>query len=148
MVPLIELRGAIPIAVGMGIPLISAYIIAVLGNRLPVPFIYCFARKILLCGNTKRGFNFFLRFWFKKGELNSRKLREKAGKKLFIALMLLVGFPLPGTGAWTGILVASMLDMDFKKSVIAVIGGVLMAGAIMGVVSTGLFGVIGSILDN
>ena len=146
MVPIIELRGAIPIAVGMGVPLVPAYIIAVIGNMLPVPFIYFFARKVLVWGRTKRGIGRFFRFCLEKGESGGRKLKEKAGKGLFIALLLFVGIPLPGTGAWTGTLAASMLDMGFKKSVIAVMGGVLLAGVIMGAASAGLFGAVGSVL--
>ena len=146
MVPIIELRGAIPIAVGMGVPLVPAYIIAVIGNMLPVPFIYFFARKVLVWGSTKRGIGRFFRFCLEKGESGGRKLKEKAGKGLFIALLLFVGIPLPGTGAWTGTLAASMLDMGFKKSVIAVMGGVLLAGVIMGAASAGLFGAVGSVL--
>ena len=146
MVPSIELRGAIPIAVGMGVPLVPAYIIAVIGNMLPVPFIYFFARKVLVWGSTKRGIGRFFRFCLEKGESGGRKLKEKAGKGLFIALLLFVGIPLPGTGAWTGTLAASMLDMGFKKSVIAVMGGVLLAGVIMGAASAGLFGAVGSVL--
>lgn len=146
MVPIIELRGAIPIAVGMGVPLVPAYIIAVIGNMLPVPFIYFFARKVLVWGSTKRGIGRFFRFCLEKGESGGRKLKEKAGKGLFIALLLFVGIPLPGTGAWTGTLAASMLDIGFKKSVIAVMGGVLLAGVIMGAASAGLFGAVGSVL--
>ena len=146
MVPIIELRGAIPIAVGMGVPLVPAYIIAVIGNMLPVPFIYFFARKVLVWGSTKRGIGRFFRFCLEKGESGGRKLKEKAGKGLYIALLLFVGIPLPGTGAWTGTLAASMLDMGFKKSVIAVMGGVLLAGVIMGAASAGLFGAVGSVL--
>ena len=146
MVPIIELREAIPIAVGMGVPLVPAYIIAVIGNMLPVPFIYFFARKVLVWGSTKRGIGRFFRFCLEKGESGGRKLKEKAGKGLFIALLLFVGIPLPGTGAWTGTLAASMLDMGFKKSVIAVMGGVLLAGVIMGAASAGLFGAVGSVL--
>ncbi|HBM98743.1 MAG TPA: small multidrug export protein, partial [Ruminococcus sp.] len=70
-----------------------------------------------------------------KGEKGGKKLEAKAGRGLFIALMLFVGIPLPGTGAWTGTLAASILDMGFKKSIVAVILGVLMAGIIMGVAS-------------
>ena len=146
MVPIIELRGAIPIAVGMGVPLVPAYIIAVIGNMLPVPFIYFFARKVLVWGSTKRGIGRFFRFCLEKGESGGRKLKEKAGKGLVIALLLFGGLPLPGTGAWTGTLAASMLDMGFKKSVIAVMGGVLLAGVIMGAASAGLFGAVGSVL--
>ena len=146
MIPIIELRGAIPIAVGLGVPLAPAYVIAVIGNMIPVPFIYFFARKVLVWGSTKKGIGGFFRFCLEKGESGGKKLKEKAGTGLFIALLLFVGIPLPGTGAWTGTLAASMLDMGFKKSVIAVMGGVLLAGIIMGAASAGLFGAVGNVL--
>lgn len=139
MVPIIELRGAIPIAVGMQVPLLPAYIIAVIGNMLPVPFIYFFARKILEWGKDKRFIGGFFSFCLRKGESGGRKLQSKAGRGLFLALLLFVGIPIPGTGAWTGTLAASILKMDFKKSVIAVMLGVVLAGLIMGLVSTGVF---------
>ena len=132
MVPLIELRGAIPYAVGFGIPLVPAYIIAIIGNMLPVPFIYFFARKVLAWGCDKRYIGKFFTWCLQKGERGGQKLQEKAGRGLFWALLLFVGIPLPGTGAWTGTLAASILDMGFKKSVLACMGGVLLAGIIMG----------------
>jgi len=145
MVPLIELRGAIPYAVGMNCNLVAAYIIAIIGNMLPVPIIYFFARKVLLWGKDKKYIGKFFTFCLEKGEKGGRKLQSKAGHGLFIALMLFVGIPLPGTGAWTGTLAASILDMDFKESVIAVMLGVILAGVIMGLASMGLFGAIGTI---
>lgn len=145
MVPLIELRGAIPVGVGLGLPLVPTYIIAVLANMVPVPFIYLFARKVLEWGSDKKFIGKFFTFCLEKGEKGGRKLQSKAGKGLFIALLLFVGIPLPGTGAWTGTLAASILDMDFKSSVFAVLGGVLLAGIIMGLASAGLFGAIGAI---
>ena len=120
MVPLIELRGAIPYAVGFGIPLLPAYIIAIIGNMIPVPFIYLFARKILIWGKDKPVIGKFFTFCLEKGEKGGKKLQATAGKGLFVALMLFVGIPLPGTGAWTGTLAASLLDMDFKSSILAV----------------------------
>lgn len=146
MVPIVELRGAIPVATGMGVPLTHAYVIAVIGNMVPVPFIYFFARKVLVWGSTKKGIGKFFRFCLEKGEAGGKKLKEKAGSGLFLALLIFVGIPLPGTGAWTGTLAASMLDMGFKKSVIAVMGGVLMAGIIMGALSAGVFGALGGVL--
>ena len=145
MVPLIELRGAIPIATGMGLPLIPSYIIAVIGNMLPVPIIYLFARKVLEWGADKPVIGKFFTFCLEKGKKGGEKLQEKAGKGLFWALMLFVGIPLPGTGAWTGTLAASILDMDFKSSITAVMLGVLLAGVIMAVASAGVFGAIGAI---
>lgn len=143
MVPIVELRGAIPTAVGMGMQgwqLFLAYVVCIIGNMLPVPFIYFFARKILIWGKDKKYIGKFFTWCYNKGEKGGQKLQAKAGKGLFIALMLFVGIPLPGTGAWTGTLAASFLDMGFKKSVIAVMCGVVMAGIIMGLASMGVFG--------
>ena len=142
MVPLIELRGAIPYAIGFGLPLLPSYIICILGNMLPVPFIFFFARKVLEWGADKPVTGKFFSFCLEKGHKGGEKLQEKAGRGLFVALMLFVGIPLPGTGAWTGTLAASLLDMDFKSSVIAVLLGVILAGIIMGVASAGLFGAV------
>ena len=140
MVPIVELRGAIPVAVGMHLNMVWAYIICIIGNMLPVPLIYFFARKVLLWGKDKKYIGKFFTWCLKKGEKGGRKLQAKAGRGLFIALMLFVGIPLPGTGAWTGTLAASFLDMGFKKSVIAVMCGVVIAGVIMGLASMGVFG--------
>ncbi len=147
MVPLIELRGAIPYAVGFinaGVPLSLplCYVIAILGNMLPVPIIFFFARKVLEWGADKPVIGKFFTFCLEKGHKGGQKLTEKAGRGLFVALLLFVGIPLPGTGAWTGTLAASLLDMDFKSSVTAVMLGVILAGVIMGVVSMGVFGTI------
>ena len=138
MVPLIELRGAIPIGLsslwGDSLPVIPLYLICIIANMLPVPFIYLFARKVLIWGKDKKIIGKFFKWCLEKGEKGGKKLQEKAGKGgLFFALLLFVGIPLPGTGAWTGTLAASFLDMDFKKSVLAVVGGVALAGVIMGV---------------
>jgi uncharacterized membrane protein len=135
MVPLIELRGAIPYGVAFGLPLWSTYLVAIIGNMVPVPFIYLFARKILEWGKDKPVIGRLFSFCLEKGEKGGKKLQAKAGRGLFIALMLFVGIPLPGTGAWTGTLAASLLDMDFKDSILACMGGVLLAGIIMGVLS-------------
>ena len=137
MVPLIELRGAVPIAVGMNLPLLPSYIICILGNMLPVPIIFFFADKPVI--------GKFFTFCLEKGHKGGQKLQEKAGRGLFVALLLFVGIPLPGTGAWTGTLAASLLDMDFKSSVIAVMCGVVLAGVIMGLLSMGVFGALGTI---
>lgn len=131
MVPLIELRGAIPYSQVVGLPIIPSYVLSIIGNMLPVPFIYLFARKVLVWGKDKPVIGGFFTFCLEKGEKAGKKLTSKAGRGLFIALMLFVGIPLPGTGAWTGTLAASILDMDFKKTVLAVTLGVLLAGVIM-----------------
>ena len=135
MVPLIELRGAIPVGVAMGLPLWQVYIIAIIGNMIPVPIIFFFARKVLEWGAGKPVIGKFFTFCLEKGHKGGEKLKAKAGRGLPWALLLFVGIPLPGTGAWTGTLAASLLDMDFKSSVRACMGGVLLAGCIMGALS-------------
>ena len=136
MLPLIELRGAIPVGLGLGLPILPTYLVCVVGNMIPVPFIFLFARKILEWGADKPVIGKFFTFCLEKGHKGGQKLKATAGRGLFIALLLFVGIPLPGTGAWTGTLAASLLDMDFKESVLACMGGVLLAGCIMGVLST------------
>ncbi len=132
MVPLVELRGAIPWALTHNMPVLPSYIVAVIGNMLPVPVIFFFARKVLEWGKDKRFIGGFFSFCLNKGHSAGEKLMNKAGRGLYLALFLFVGIPLPGTGAWTGVLAASILDMDFKKSTAAVIGGVILAGIVMG----------------
>ena len=142
MVPLIELRGAIPVSQILSLPLIPSYMVCILGNMLPVPIIYLFARKVLEWGADKPVIGKFFTFCLEKGEKGGQKLQAKAGRGLFLALLVFVGIPLPGTGAWTGTLAASILDMDFKSSILAVMLGVLLAGIIMLLVSVagvGLF---------
>lgn len=131
MVPLIELRGAIPFSQIRGLPITTSYIICIIGNMIPVPFIYLFARKVLEWGKDKPVIGGFFTFCLEKGKKGGEKLTSKAGRGTFVALMLFVGIPLPGTGAWTGTLAASILDMDFKSTVTAVMLGVLLAGVIM-----------------
>ena len=110
-------------------------------NMVPVPIIYFFARKFLLWGARQRYIGKFCTFFMEKGEKAGRKLVAKTGRGgLFVALMLFVGIPLPGTGAWTGTLAASILDMKFKESILAVICGVALAGIIVGVVCSLGFG--------
>lgn len=144
MVPLIELRGAIPVALGMGLDPVASYVICVLGNMLPVPIIYFFARKVLIWGKDKKYIGKFFTFCLEKGERAGQKMVKAAGRGgLFVALMLFVGIPLPGTGAWTGTLGASFLNMGFKSTVLSVSLGVIIAGIIMAVGSTGVFSMIG-----
>lgn len=143
MIPLIELRGGVPIAVGLGLDYIPALLICVLGNMLPVPIIYFFARKVLEWGCDKPYIGKFFTYCIEKGEKGGQKLIQKAGKGgLFIALLLFVGIPLPGTGAWTGTLAASFLKMGIKETTISVCLGVILAGLIMSVASTGIFAII------
>lgn len=151
MVPLIELRVAIPIAIGWGLNIPLSYAVAIIGNMIPMPFIFFFARKFLVWGvgvKWPKGLGWvgkFFKFCLEKGEKGGKKLTEKAGRSTYLALFLFVGIPVPGTGAWTGTLAASLLDLDFKKSVIAVLSGIILAGLIMGLGSMGVFGAIESI---
>lgn len=140
MVPLIELRGAIPVSQALGLPVIPSFVICIIANMLPVPVIFFFARKFLEWGQDKKYIGGICRFFLEKGAKGGQKLENKAGRTgLFIALLLFVGIPLPGTGAWTGTLAASMLNMKFKDAVIAVMLGVLLAGLIMMAGSFGVF---------
>lgn len=143
MIPLIELRGAIPVAIGMdlGLPEWLVLLIAIFGNIIPVPIIYLFARKVLEWGsNVKwKPFKDFCNFCLKKGEKAGQKLLKKAKSGVYFALFLFVAIPIPGTGAWTGTLAASILNLDFKKTIIAIISGILVAGLIMLAFSLGLF---------
>ena len=135
MVPLIELRGGVPFGTGMDLPWHWCLIVCMIGNMIPVPLIFFFARKLLLWGSKKKVVGKFCSFCLQKGERGGKKLQEKAGRGIYVTLLLFVGIPLPGTGAWTGTLAASILDLDFKKSTLAVVLGVLLAGIIMTVVS-------------
>lgn len=144
MVPLIELRLAVPMATGMGLPYWPSLIVCVIGNMLPVPVIYFFARKVLIWGADKKYIGKFFTFCLEKGEKAGQKLTQAAGRKgLFLALLIFVGIPLPGTGAWTGTLGASFLNMGIKSTALAVSLGVLLAGCIMGLISVGAFSIIG-----
>lgn len=146
MIPLIELRGAIPVAVGMdlGLPEWLVLIVAIIGNIVPVPIIYLFARKVLDWGSKVKWkpFRNFCNFCLKKGEKAGEKLLKKAKSGVYFALFLFVAIPIPGTGAWTGTLAASILNLDFKKTTIAIIAGILVAGLIMLAISLGLFKVL------
>ena len=150
MVPFIELRGAVPIGLstwlGDPLPIVPLYAICIIANMLPVPVIFFFARKVLIWGKDKKYIGKFFTWCYEKGEKGGKKLQEKAGRGLYFALFLFVGIPLPGTGAWTGTLAASFLDMNFKKSIVAVMAGVVLAGIIMGLASAGIFGAAGAVL--
>ncbi len=139
MVPLIELRGAIPVSQAMKLPIITSYILCILGNMVPVPFIYLFARKFLEWGKDKKIIGKLCTLFYEKGTAAGEKIQNKSKNGIFIALMLFVGIPLPGTGAWTGTLAASFLGINFKKTVLAIMLGVLLAGLIMMIGSLGVF---------
>lgn len=144
MVPLLELRGGVPVALTMGLPSIPSIIVCALGNMLPVPIIYLFARKVLIWGAHRPYIGNLFTKLLDKGERGGQKLMAKAGRGgLFVALMLFVGIPLPGTGAWTGTLAASFLDMGMKTTSIAVSLGVAIAGCIMALASSGVLAILG-----
>ena len=143
MVPLVEIRGAAIYGVTKGLDIRILYPVCIIGNMLPVPVIFFFARKVLEWGKDKKFIGKFFTFCLEKGHKGGAKLQEKAGRGLYWALFLFVGIPLPGTGAWTGTLASSILDMDFKKSVIAVMAGVVLAGTIMGLGTAGILTIIG-----
>lgn len=141
MLPIIELRGAVPIGVGMGLPFISTYLVAALGNMIPVPFILLLVKPVLQFMAKFKIFTKLVNFVLEKGQ----KAGASFGNAKYWALYTFVAIPLPGTGAWTGSLAAALLDLDKGKSFIAVMGGVLTAGIIMGIASYGLLGAIGLI---
>ena len=144
MVPIIELRGAMVMVADYQLNYPLALLICVIGNMLPVPFIYFFARKVLIWGSDKRIIGGLFRFFLVKGERAGQKLAKSAGRKgLFVAMLLFVGIPIPGTGAWTGTLGASFLNMGFKSTVAAVSLGVIMAGCIMAAGAAGIFHIFG-----
>ncbi len=144
MVPLVELRGSMIMAMGMDLDYWTSLVICVLGNMLPVPLIYFFARQVLIWGANKKYIGKFFRFCLEKGHRAGEKLTARAGRGgLFVALMLFVGIPIPGTGAWTGTLAASFLDMGIKSTALSVSLGVVIAGIIVGTASTGVFSIIG-----
>lgn len=145
MVPIVEIRGGIPYALtmineGADLNFVVCCVCAILGNMLPMPFIFFFARRILEWGKDKKVIGKFFSWCLKKGHNGGEKLQAKAGRGLYFALFLFVGIPLPVTGAWTGTLAASILDMDFKKSVLAIVCGVILAGIIVGLICTGVLG--------
>ena len=138
MLPVLELRGGLLAASLLDVNPIVAYIISIAGNILPVPFILLFVKKIIeWLGKSKiKLFKKIVNWLEKKVEKNKDKI-EKYG---YLGLILFVGIPLPGTGAWTGCLVAALLDMDRKKSFACALCGILMASIIMMILSYGIIG--------
>ena len=151
MIPMIELRGAVPVALspkdmtffgclqGMGLPVLPSYLVCILGNMIPVPIIFFFARRVLEWGADKPYIGKLFNFFLEKGHKGGQKLHEKAGRGLFVALLLFVGIPLPGTGAWTGSLVAAVLRMRIVQAFLIIMAGVLVSGFITGGIAYGLF---------
>ena len=138
LLPVLELRGGLLAATILKVQPVVAYILSIIGNVLPIPFILLFIKRIIeWMGNSK--INFFkkiVKFLHKKVEKNKDTI-EKYG---YLGLVLFVGVPLPGTGAWTGCLIAALLDMDRKKSFACILCGVIMASIIMMIISYGLLG--------
>ena len=141
MLPILELRGGLIAAKLLGVEFVRAFIICYIGNIIPVPFILLFIRKIFQFLRDKKGFSKII----EKLEIRSMRKSEKVKRWRNWGLLAFVAIPLPGTGAWTGTLAASLLDMDFKSSVAAVLLGVILAGVIMGLVSAGIFGALGMV---
>lgn len=141
MVPILELRGGLLAASVLNINITRALWICIIGNIIPVPFILLLITPIFNWLKQTKTF----RPMVEKMEARALSKREQVEKYEFWGLVLFVGIPLPGTGAWTGTLAASLLDMDFKSSVIAVMCGVVLAGVIMGLLSMGVFGALGTI---
>ena len=138
MVPLIELRGAIPLAMALKMPLVPSFIVSIIGNLVPIPFILLLIKKICAWLKTTKHLSKIPLYLEKKVEKNKDKVTKYAKWGLF----LFVAIPLPGTGAWSGALIASFLDFKFKDAMIAITGGVITAGIIMSIFSYGLLGLI------
>ena len=139
MVPLVELRLAVPMAVSMGLSYWPSLVVCVIGNLLPVPFIYFFARKVLEWGKDKKYIGSFFNWCLRKGESGGHKLTQRAGRTgSFLSLMLFVGIPLPGTGAWTGALIAGLRDLRLRYALPVIGAGVAAAGIIMLALSHGV----------
>ena len=141
MLPIIELRGAVPLGIGRGLPFFPTYLVAAVGNMIPVPFILMLVKPVLMFMQKIKIFNKIATFFLEKGQ----KAGAKFGDAKYWALYLFVAIPMPGTGAWTGSLAAALLDLDKGKSLMAVLRGVLTAGIIMGIASYGVLGAIGMI---
>ncbi len=142
MLPIVELRGAIPIGIAMqGLNLLTTYIVAIVGNLIPVPFLVLFSKKVLywLAKKPKIG-PFFQRIIDK-----ARAKADKFGKFELLALFLFVAIPLPGTGAWTGSLIAALLQLKVVPAFLTIAAGVCTAGIIMSLASAGLLGAVGAL---
>ena len=136
MIPIIELRGAIPLGAALGLPLWQSFLISAVGNMLPVPIILLFIKKVLefMSKSRVKFFNKIANWLYAKAEKN----RSKIERYSFCGVALFVGIPLPMTGAWTGSLVAAIINMKFWKAVLSALIGVLMAAVIMSLISYGI----------
>lgn len=140
MVPVIELRGAIPFGVAAGISVKQALICAIIGNLIPIPFILLFLRRVFIwMRKISPGFENLV----EKLELRAKRKKGIVDKYEIIGLIILVAIPLPGTGAWTGALVATVLDIRMRRALPAITIGVIIAGIVVSVVTYGGFAVFG-----
>ena len=139
MLPVVELRGGIPFGVSAGLPVWAAFLAAVIGNLVPVPFIIVYIRRIFQWMREKLPrLNSLVDALERKAHLKGRKVT----KYKYLGLMILVAIPLPGTGAWTGSLAAAFLDMPLRKAIPSIIAGVLLAGLAIGLLTYGVTGFI------
>lgn len=138
MIPILELRGGLLVAKVIGVPLLTAIPLCIVGNIIPIPFILLFIKQIF---KWLKKVSFFEKIITK---LENRAMGKSDSIKRyeFWGLALFVGIPLPGTGAWTGSLIAALLDIDFKKAIIAELVGIALATVIMSIVSYGLLGLL------
>ena len=135
MAPVIELRGGIPFGVTQGLSIGTAVFFAIIGNILPMPFLLMFTAKVFeFLKSRSEGLNNFV----KRLELKAEKNKDMVEKYEFIGLMILVAIPLPGTGAWTGALVATVMELEFKKSILAIFLGVIIAAIIVTAITYGI----------
>lgn len=139
MVPLVELRGGLIIAKLLGIGLLKANIICIIGNIVPIPFILLFIKKIFAFMKDHN----ILKGFVEKLEARATKKREEGAEKgEFLFLLLFVGIPVPGTGAWTGSLIASLFEFDIKKASVAIFLGILLAALLVSIFSYGFLGLV------
>ena len=158
MLPVVELRGGMPVAIGMGIPFWLSYMVCVLGNMLPVPFLIVFSKSIFAWFARQKDVqtdsrSFIVKLWYKcvnfvgkilfKVNINADEKAKTIGNYELLGLFLFVAIPLPGTGAWTGSLIAAILRLRLVKASLAILAGVMASGLIMGLVSEGVFSFLG-----
>ncbi|CAM3060013.1 COG2426 family protein [Streptobacillus ratti] len=134
-IPFIELRGAIPVSQILGLPLLSSIVVSIIGNILPIPFVYFFAQKVLELGKENKYIGKLFKTILDKGHKAGEKITSKSKNGFFLALLLFVAIPLPGTGAYSGMLAASLLDIDFKKSFFSIFLGIIIAGFIVTIIT-------------
>ena len=135
MIPIVELRGGIPFGVTLGLPVWAAYVAAIIGNILPVPFILVYIRRIFQWMRRRLPrLNRLVDKLERKAHLKGRRVT----KYKYLGLMLFVAIPLPGTGAWTGALAAAFLDMPLRKAIPSIFAGILIAGIVISILTFGV----------